>query len=112
MTSLLIGRIAAAVLAGSTFVFLFIHDSWRADNLFLVPDLIMCAALAVAAGLPSAIAGRALTVAFALSAGVFMTSVASYAVDGRLGAPSLAGAVAAAAFAVWLASRPRPTPAR
>ncbi|GAB3168729.1 hypothetical protein GCM10027059_32090 [Myceligenerans halotolerans] len=104
------GRVAALVLSGATFAFLFIHDSWRPDNLFLVPDLILCATLLAAALTPSRWAGRALLFAFGLTAGVLMTSVASYAVDGRLGAASLLGAVAAVVLAALVArSRPAPT---
>ncbi|SNY70653.1 hypothetical protein [Paractinoplanes atraurantiacus] len=93
------GRLVAAVLSLTTFVYLFVHDSWRADNLFLVPDLILVAALAVAAALPARHAAVALPVAFAYAGGVLATSVASYAVRSELGLPSLAGAVTALALA-------------
>ena len=98
-----VARLAAAVLSLTTFVFLFVHDSWHADNLFLVPDLILIAALAVAAVLPDRHAQVALPVAFAYTGGVLITSVASYAVDGRLGLPSLVGAFGSIAVAVALA---------
>ncbi|MBB4910663.1 hypothetical protein [Actinophytocola algeriensis] len=45
----------------------------------------------------------ALIFALGLAAGVLLTSVASYAVDGRLGAASLAGALGAVVVAVALA---------
>lgn len=96
------GRVAALVLSGATFAFLFLHDSWRADNLFLVPDLVLCAALLGAALTPARWAGRALLFAFALSAGVLMTSVAAYVVDGRFGGASLLGAVAAVVLAALM----------
>lgn len=92
MTTLKIGRIAAVVLSAGTFGFLFLTNSWRADNLFLVPDLILCVALLGAAALPDRIAVPALLAAYCFSAGVLVTAVASYAVDGRLGIGSLVGA--------------------
>lgn len=102
MNTLTIGRIAAVALGGGTFVFLFLHDSWRADNLFLVPDLLLCAALLAAAALPARLAPPGLLAAFGFAAGVLATSVASYAVDGRLGLASLIGAVSAAVMAAAL----------
>jgi hypothetical protein len=108
-----IGRVAALTLSAATFAFLFIHDSWRPDNLFLVPDLILCATLPAAALTPSRWATRALLFAFGLTAGVLMTSVSSYAVDGRFGGASLLGAVAAVALAVLMAwSGPAAAPGR
>jgi hypothetical protein len=98
-----LGRVAALALSVGTFAFLFINDSWRSDNLFLVPDLILCVVLAVAAAMPARWAGSALLFAFALTAGVLMTSVASYAVDGRLGFASLLGAAVAVVFAAVMA---------
>ncbi|MEV4344331.1 hypothetical protein AB0J83_07630 [Actinoplanes sp. NPDC049596] len=107
MRLLTVGRLVAAMLSLTTFVFLFVHDSWRAENLFLVPDLILIAALAVAATMPDHSAAAALPVAFAYAGGVLATSVASYAVRSELGLPSLAGAVIALALTALLA-RPRP----
>ncbi|MCY1137461.1 hypothetical protein OWR29_05575 [Actinoplanes sp. Pm04-4] len=100
------GRIAAAFLSLTTLVFLFVHDSWRPDNLFLVPDLILIVALAVAAVLPDRLARVALPAAFAYSGGVLATSAASYAVEGELGLPSVLGAVLAVALAVLVPARP------
>jgi hypothetical protein len=111
MRLLLVGRLAAAGLSLSTFVFLFLHDSWHSDNLFLVPDLILCALLATAALLPGRMAATLLPAAFAFAAGVLTTSVASYAVRAELGLPSLAGAAGAAALAVLIARRPTAAPA-
>ncbi|XVV13111.1 hypothetical protein ACQP2X_01785 [Actinoplanes sp. CA-131856] len=102
MRLLTLSRLVAAVLSLTTFVFLFLHDSWQADNLFLVPDLILIAALAVAAALPARQAMVALPVAFAYSTGVLAASVASYAVRSELGLPSLAGAVIALTLAIVL----------
>ncbi|MFI0446599.1 hypothetical protein [Actinomadura sp. 6N118] len=92
MTTLKIGRGAAVPLSLGTFTFLFLNDSWRADNLFLVPDLILCTALLVAAALPDRMAAPALLAAYCFATGVLVTSVASYAVDGRIGIGSLIGA--------------------
>lgn len=112
MSIITVGRVVALVLSVSTFAFLFVNDSWRSDNLFLVPDLILCAALVVAAATPARWAGHALLFAFGLTAGVFMTSVTSYAIDGRLGIASLLGAVIAVGFAALLPrALPRTQPA-
>ncbi|MGH3877565.1 MAG: hypothetical protein ACRDSK_11085 [Actinophytocola sp.] len=105
MTTTMWARVAALALSAGTFVFLFLNDSWRADNLFLVPDLLLCAVLAVAALLPDRPAVPALIYAFGMAAGVLAASVASYAVDGRLGAASLFGAVVAVVMAALLAGR-------
>jgi hypothetical protein len=105
MTVLTAGRIMAAGISLATFVFLFLHDSWRADNLFLVPDLVLCVALLVSAVLPARAAGPALTISFAVAAGVFATSVASYAVRDELGLASMAGVVVCLAAAIALARR-------
>ncbi|WP_017588829.1 hypothetical protein [Nocardiopsis ganjiahuensis] len=108
MNLLLLARVVAAVIGVATFVYLFLHDSWHAENLFLVPDLVLCAALVAAALMPVRYARAALLFAFGLSAGVLMTSVSSYAVRGELGAVSLLGAITCAAFALVLAvSRPQ-----
>ncbi|MGW5878239.1 hypothetical protein ACWFMI_17000 [Nocardiopsis terrae] len=105
MNLLLLARTAAAAIGLVTFVYLFHHDSWRAENLFLAPDLVLCAALAAAALLPARWARAGLLFAFGLGAGVLTTSVSSYAVRGELGAASLLGAVTCAAFALVLAVR-------
>ncbi|MEU4559298.1 hypothetical protein AB0F72_13005 [Actinoplanes sp. NPDC023936] len=108
MRVLLVGRLAAATLSVTTFVFLFLHSSWRADNPFLVPDLILCAVLALGASLPARAAAATLAIGFAYAAGVLTVSVFSYAVTGDLGAPSLIGALVAAAAAVAMARGNRP----
>lgn len=105
-TVLTVGRVAAVALSLGTFGFLFVSDAWHADNLFLVPDLILCVLLVAAAAVRGRMAVPALILALGLASGVLITSVASYAVDGRLGVASLAGAVGALVVAVALA-RPR-----
>jgi hypothetical protein len=105
MSLLGVGRVAAVALSVSTFVFLFLHDSWRSDNQFLVPDLILCAALLVAAGLPATWAVATLPTVFGFAGGVFAVSVASYAVRDEVGLPSLLGAVGAVVMALLLARR-------
>ncbi|WP_250029111.1 hypothetical protein [Paractinoplanes maris] len=99
------GRLAAAILSLTTLVFLFVHDSWRADNLFLVPDLILITALVIAAVLPDRLARVALPVAFAYTAGVLATSVSSYAVQSEFGLPSTAGALIALTLAASMTAR-------
>ncbi|GAA1566936.1 hypothetical protein GCM10009789_20540 [Kribbella sancticallisti] len=102
MTLLTAARIIAAGLSLTTFVFLFLHDSFRSGNLFLVPDLVLCAALLIAAALPRQFAVPALIGAFGMAAGVFATSVSSYAVDGEFGLPSTLGVATSAAMAALL----------
>lgn len=104
MTVILAGRVVAGVLSLSTFVFLFVHGSWRSDNLFLVPDLILCAGLALAAAVPERAARRWLMIALGFTAGVLATSVASYAVRGELGLPSAVGVLVALGMAGALAA--------
>jgi hypothetical protein len=102
MSLLPLGRLVAAVLAVVTVVFLFLHDSLRSDNIFLVPDLVICALLLAAAGWRGRHAAAALVGSLAMAAGVFLTSVSSYLVEGEFGLPSLIGALTAAAMAVAL----------
>jgi hypothetical protein len=102
MSLLSIGRLVAGVLAVVTVVFLFLHDSLRSDNIFLVPDLVVCALLLAAAAWPGRAAATALVVSLAMAAGVFLTSVSSYLVEGEFGLPSLVGAVTAAVTATAL----------
>lgn len=108
---LMLTRITAILIGVGTFVFLFVSDSWRPDNLFLVPDLIITAALVVAAVLPERLARPALLFAFGLAAGVLMTATAWYAVRGQLGLASLIGAVAAAVAAILVVVAGRRGPA-
>ncbi|QFG22309.1 hypothetical protein [Actinomadura sp. WMMB 499] len=95
MTFIGFGRAFAVLISVTTFVFLFVHDSWRGDNLFLVPDLILCALLLIAAALPGRYAAPALGFALAMSAGVFTASVSSYAVRGNWAPPACSGSPAA-----------------
>lgn len=101
------GRVVAVFLSVTTFVYLFVHDSWRSDNIFLVPDLVVCTALLAGAALPvPRIAVPVMMIGFGLAAGVFATSVASYAVRDEFGAASLLGALASLAMAALLARTP------
>ncbi|HEY0691102.1 MAG TPA: hypothetical protein VGD71_18940 [Kribbella sp.] len=99
MNTVAASRVAAVALSAGTFLFLFLNSSWRRDNLFLVPDLILCVLLLVAASLPARHAVPVMIFSFGLTAGVLMTSVSSFAVDGRLGPASLASAIAAVVMA-------------
>lgn len=105
MTLIGFGRAFAVLISATTFAFLFINDSWRTDNLFLVPDLVLCALLLVAAALPGPYAAPALGFALAMCTGVFTASVSSYAVRGELGAASLLGVVGCAVTAALLLGR-------
>jgi hypothetical protein len=105
MVVLRAARVMAAVVGVGFFVFLFLHDSWRSDNLFLVPDLLLSAVLVCAAVVPMRYARLALMFAFGMGTGVIATSVSSYAVRGELGLASLVGALACAATAALLLVR-------
>ncbi|WP_434440285.1 hypothetical protein [Lentzea sp. E54] len=98
-----LGRVVAVTLSVGTFGFLFVSDAWRAGNLFLVPDLVLCTLLVAAASVRGRLVVPALIFALGLAAGVLITSVSAYAVDGRLGVASLAGALGAVVVAVALA---------
>lgn len=102
MTLLAAARLIAAGLSLTTFVFLFLHDSFRSDNLFLVPDLVLCAALLVAAALPRQFAVPALIGAYGMAVGVFAASVSSYAVEGEFGLPSTLGVATSLVMAALL----------
>ncbi|GAA1981168.1 hypothetical protein GCM10009718_17730 [Isoptericola halotolerans] len=95
-------RAVALALSAATFAFLFIHDTFRLDNLFLVPDLLLCLVLVIGALLPRRSARPVLLAGFAAAAAVFSVSVASYAVRGDLGLASLLGVVLSLAMVVLL----------
>lgn len=95
-------RIGAVLLSLGTFAFLFVNDHWRLDNAFLIPDLIICALLIVAAIAPRERAAGLLLLAFASTAGVLGVAFSSLAVAGQPGFGALGGAVVATAFALWL----------
>ncbi|MFC4725347.1 hypothetical protein AB6B38_09395 [Glycocaulis abyssi] len=101
---ILLARLVAIAIAAGTFAFLFINNSWRLENLFLVPDLVLCALLVAGALLPVRHAHPVLLFGFGYTAGVLSCSVASYAVAGQLGAASLLGAIAAAVMSglLWV----------
>jgi hypothetical protein len=94
--------VGAVLVSLGTFAFLFVSDGWRSDNAFLVPDLILCAGLVIAALLRGPVAAPALILTLGLAAGVLTTSVSSAAVDGELSAPSLFAAASAAVLALLL----------
>ena len=83
--SLTRARYVAVALSVLTVIGLFINDSLRSDNLFLVPDLLVSGMLLVSASLGRSIAAAALLFAFGLSAGVFTTAAFSYVVRGEFG---------------------------
>lgn len=91
MKSLTIIRSVAIALGVITFAFFFIHDNFRLDNIFFIPDMLLCIALVVAALLPKNFAVPALMATFGAAAGIFSVSVASYAVRGEFGLASFIG---------------------
>jgi len=100
--TLTIARVGAILVSLGTFAFLFVGDGWQSSNVFLVPDLILCAGLVVAAFLRGPVAVPALILALGLSAGVLATSVSSSAVDGELSVPSLFAALSSLVLALLL----------
>jgi hypothetical protein len=100
-------RVVAVALSVVTFAFFFVHDTFRTDNMFLVPDLVLCAALVVGALVPDRLAVPLLLATFGASAGIFLVSVASYAVRGAVGWASLAGVVIAVSMVGVLTRRTR-----
>lgn len=104
--TLTIARVGAILVSLGTFAFLFVGDGWQSDNLFLVPDLLLCAGLVVAAFLRGPVAVPALILTLGLAAGVLATSVSSSAVDGELSVPSLFAAASALVLALLLVRLP------
>lgn len=105
LPSMPIVRLAALLVAVGTVAFLFIGDDWRWANLFLVPDLLLSAALILGAVLPGRRAAPVLAVAFAFAAGVFGAATMSYAVEGRFGPGAASGLVTAVIATLWLLRR-------
>jgi ABC-type dipeptide/oligopeptide/nickel transport system permease component len=84
MTVLRTARVVAAILATVMLVFLVVTGAIRADNPFMVPDLLLSILLLVTACLPARWAAPALLFAFGLASGVWTTSLSHYAVRGEL----------------------------
>jgi ABC-type dipeptide/oligopeptide/nickel transport system permease component len=84
MTVLRTARVVAAILATVMLVFLALTGAIRADNPFMVPDLLLSVLLLVTACLPARWAAPALLFAFGLASGVWTASLSHYAVRGEL----------------------------
>jgi hypothetical protein len=102
MNIVTVARVVAIALGIITFAFFFIHDNFRLDNLFFVPDMILVALLIVAGLLPQKLAVPALVFVYGMATGIFMTSVSSYAVRGEFGLASFIGVIGSAIMAVLL----------
>lgn len=103
--ALLALRIAAVGTAVGTFAFLVIGDDLRLSNLFLAPDLVVCAVLLGGAASPRSLMLPVLLLGFGVGAGVFMTASADYLLQGRFGIGAAIGlltSVIAAGFIVRL----------
>ncbi|WP_196073457.1 hypothetical protein [Nakamurella alba] len=100
--TLLVARVAAVLVAVGTFAFLFLNDSLRSDNAFLVPDLVLCAGLVVGALLPAATARPVLVIGFAFAAGVLGTSAANDIVRDAFSPIALGAALVSLAAGVAL----------
>ena len=112
MTTLRTARVVAVILATVMIVFLVFSGSIRADNAFLVPDLLLSVLLLSAASLPARWAVTVLLFGFGLAVGVWTASLSHYAVRGELvdgldHLPLIAACVIQSAFLVRLLGRDR-----
>jgi hypothetical protein len=100
-----IARVVALAVAVPTFGTLLLGGGFRTSNLFLVPDLLLCALLATGAVLPARSARPVLVLGFGFASGVITTAVFSYAARGALdeGIPTLVAAGGCLVMAAWLA---------
>lgn len=99
MNTLKTARIIAIALSVITFAFIFIHDNFRLDNIFFIPDMLLCVVLIVAALLPARLAVPLLIATYGAAAGIFSVSVASYAVRGEFGLASFIGIIISSVMA-------------
>lgn len=95
-------RTAAVATAVGTIVFLFIGGDWRLGNLFLFPDLMVCAILLVGAFAPHRSMRVLLFAGFAVGVGVFSAANASYLVDGRFGIGAFIALLTCTVAGGWL----------
>jgi hypothetical protein len=82
-TLLVAARTVALIIATIMTVYFVVTDAVRADNPFLVPDLVLAVALLVSALLPRRLASPALIFSFGWAAGVFTTSMCTHIINGR-----------------------------
>lgn len=109
--ALLALRIAAIGTAVGTFAFLIIGSDWRLSNIFLVPDLVVCAILLGGAASSRPVMLPVLLLGFGVGVGVFMTASADYLVQGRFGIGAAIGLLTSA-LAAGLIVRLQRTDAR
>ncbi|MGW4842988.1 hypothetical protein [Nocardia brasiliensis] len=88
-------RATAFLSSATTFGVLFVADSWRSDNPFLIPDLLLCGLLVFAASLPGTRAMPALLFIFGSATGIFMVATAQRIIDAEPFVPALVGVVLA-----------------
>lgn len=102
---LLTARILAFAVSLPTFAVMVAEGTLHLGNLFFVPDVILCAALVVAAVLPARLARPGLVLAYAFAAGVVTAAVFAYVARGALdeGVLTVLVAVVCAAAAAALA---------
>ncbi|MFI7708486.1 hypothetical protein [Nonomuraea sp. NPDC049480] len=101
-----VARYYAVVLGLGTVGYLFFTGMVRADNAFLIPDLVISALLVATAFLPPAYVVRGMILAYGMAAGVFTAAVFTSLVRGELGVVSMAAA-ASLVVAVLLVARQR-----
>jgi hypothetical protein len=95
-------RGAALSVAAGTIGFLFIGGDWRLSNLFLFPDLLVSALLALGAFTAEQAMRPILLGGFAMGIGVFSAAAAGYVVDGRFGVGATSALVTCVVAGTWL----------
>ncbi|MFC4004990.1 hypothetical protein ACFS2C_27745 [Prauserella oleivorans] len=100
-----VSRGVAVAVSVPTFLVLLLGGGVRADNPFLVPDLVLCAGLLVGAVVPGRVAVPLLRIMFGFAAGVITTAVFDYVARGELqdGIATVVAAVACVVMTVLLA---------
>lgn len=98
-------RISAAITAAGTLIFLFIGGDWRWSNMFLIPDLVVCAILLAGAVLSGPRLRLVLMIGFSCGAGVFSVATASYLAQGRFGVGATIALLTCCAATIYLARR-------
>lgn len=96
-------RVVAVALAVVTFVFFFINDTFRLDNIFFIPDVLLCLALIIGGICPRKLAFPVLIASFGAATGIFSVSVAWYAVRSEFGAASFLGVLISIVMVVVVA---------
>ncbi|MGI5290707.1 hypothetical protein ACQEVF_46320 [Nonomuraea polychroma] len=100
-----VARYYAVALGLGTVGYLFLAGMVRADNAFLIPDLIISGLLIMSAFLPPAYEVRGMILAYGMAAGVFTTAAFSALTRGDLGVVTVAAAAGSLVVAALLVTR-------